>query len=213
MKTPLVVTRCGLILSLLPIGAAAHAQTNHAPVPVVMVEDDVGNGEYPTLAIVIAPDGLSVEVAFDASASSDPDGDVLHFTWGEFDKGFHPFADTVRASRVFRAEDAYHLGLVVSDGSTSVVARFTLYVVTPAVAVEGVIDTVNDEAQPDGKPRQSLLGPLEEAVTSFRNGDTRRAVHFLEIFQRKARVQAVTSDPERAEEVEKVIELLLEKLR
>ena len=62
---------------------------------------------------------------------SDPDGDTLGFLWGEFDEGkFHPFGEGVRTGSVFRAEDTYHLGLVVSDGSTSVVTRFTLFVYT-----------------------------------------------------------------------------------
>jgi hypothetical protein len=214
MRTIAVTIGSALIWCWLAVGGAAQAQTNHPPVPVATVDDDLGNGEYPTLLSVIAPDGLSVEVVFDASASSDPDGDVLHFVWGEFDEGrFHPFAEGVRASNVFPVESFYNLGLVVSDGSSSAVIRFTLSIYTPARAVDALIDALKDDAQPDDKPKQSLLGPLEEALTSFQAGDTSRAVHFLEVFQKKARVQTVTSDPERAEEVERITQLLLDKLR
>ena len=195
------------------MGGVARAQTNHPPLPVVTVEDDFGSDEYPTLKSVLAPDGLSVEVVFDGSASSDPDDDVLHFTWGEFDEGrFHPFGEGVRVSSVFRAESGYNLGLVVSDGSSSVVARFALLVYTPAMAVDILIDALKDDAQP-GKPKQSLLGPLEKALASFQSGDTDRAIHFLHVFQKKARVQTVTSDPERAEEVERITQLLLDKVK
>jgi len=213
MKTMLVVIRCALIGSLLATGGAVQAQTNHPPVPVVTVSDNLVDSEYQGLAWVISPDGSSIEVVFDASASWDADGDALQFMWGEFDEGLDPFAYTARASRVFSAQSLHYLGVVVSDGSASVIAQLRLRIVTPAQAVEVLIDAIKDDAQPDGKPRQSLLGPLEDALTSFENGDTRRAIHSLEVFQGKARVQAVTSDLERAEEVERITQLILDKVR
>ena len=205
MKTMLALA---LIGSLLAIAGVAHAQTNHPPEPVLIVEDNLISHEYPSLARVIAPPGSTIEVFFDASGSWDRDGDALQFVWGEFDDGFKPFAYTERASRTFRSGDWYYMGLMVSDGSVSVLFRFELYITTPAGAVESIIDALKDDAQP-GKPKQSLLGPLEEAVASFQNGDTTRAIHFLEVFQRKARVQTVTTDLERAEDVERILEVLL----
>ncbi len=211
MKAFALITVFVLISCGLTVPPLASAQTNHPPVPAAAVENDLGNGEYPTLLGVISPDGLSAAVVFDASASSDPDGDLLRFTWGEIDKGtFHPFAEGIRVTNVFAASSGYGLGLAVSDGASSTIIRFGLRVWTPAQVVDGwLIDALKDGAQP-GRPKQSLLGPLEQALSSFENGDFGRALHFVSVFQQKSRVQQVTPDGDRAEEVERATQLLLD---
>jgi hypothetical protein len=183
------------------------------PVPVVHVVNEV---RIPTVLdnpggfyFVISPDGVTAKVILDASASSDPDNDPLQFWWGEYDEGsLHAFASGVRVTKEFSAE-SLRLGLAVSDGSTVVESEFIVSIATPARIVTSLIDVIKDDAMP-GKPRHSLVAPLEKAFRDFERGNDRRALQALRVFLRRARVHPVSPDPARAMGVQTLTQVLID---
>ena len=175
---------------------------NEVRIPAVL--DNPGGFFY-----VISPDGVTAEVILDASASSDPDNDPLQFWWGEYYEGsLHAFASGVRVTNEFSAE-SLRLGLAVSDGTTVVEREFIVVIATPARIVTSLIDIIKDDAMP-GKPKRSLIAPLEEAFKDFERGDDRGALRALRLFLRKAGVQPVSPDPARAMGVQTLTQVLID---
>ena len=105
---------------------------------------------------------------------------------------------------------SHRLGLAVSDGSPPLVeSQFIVFIATPAVIVTFMIDVLDDDALP-GKPKHSLIAPLEEAFEDFERGDDEGALRALRVFLRKARVQPVSPDPARAAGVQTLTQVLID---
>ncbi|MGZ6642285.1 MAG: PKD domain-containing protein, partial [Solirubrobacteraceae bacterium] len=67
--------------------------------------------------ITTTPTSVGSLVQFDASTSTDPDGNPLTYAWDLDGNGTYPDATGVTASRSFPAAGTYTVGLRVSDGS------------------------------------------------------------------------------------------------
>src|SRR5688572_15128585 len=182
------------------------------PVPVAHVINEVRAPEVidnPGTFLVIAPDGTNATVIFDGSASSDLESNPLLLEWGESDEGsLHVFATGVRATNEFEVGE-HLLGLTAYRGTSQATTRFILRVRTPEQIVIGIIDVMDDDALL-GKPKRSLRKPLEDAVTSFEQGDTRRALHELRVFLRKTEAQPPSPDPVRTAGVQQLTQMLIE---
>lgn len=76
----------------------------------------------PTASFTISDPTLDVgqQVTFDASASSDPDGDITTYEWDfEYDGGFDPTATGVTASHAYGSEGPRSVALRVTDDVTN----------------------------------------------------------------------------------------------
>ena len=95
--------------SALPRGYVTVGETNGAPTP----DPEPDDNEEPNAAFGVSLESEgSLSYIFDASDSSDPDGDELTYDW---DFGDGEDATGVRVEHTFEAADSYDVKLTVSD--------------------------------------------------------------------------------------------------
>jgi PKD repeat protein len=83
--------------------------------------------------------GVGSPIAFDGSASTDPDGDELEYEW---DFGDGTFAEGVRPSHSYAHEGRYIVTLIVGDGESSSGARAGTRSFASAIVTAGSLDTI-----------------------------------------------------------------------
>lgn len=105
----------------------------------------VGDGNRPpTAALTATPTSGAVplEVAFDASASSDPDGDTLSYTWDFGDGGAPQTTTSPSATHTYERAGAFDASVVATDARGAASAPATARIgpgnTAPQVAIEGV---------------------------------------------------------------------------
>ena len=148
-----------------------------------------------TNLMVIAVDGLTAEVSFDGSLSSDEDNDALEFLWAKDDEGI-PFASGVLATNGL--EVGFHsVALLVNDAESSGADELWIEVITLEDAVDELYGVVIESDIPR-KDKRPLLATLDRVWNSFEDGRLAVGVRQLEVFQKKVLAQVSGKDPETA---------------
>jgi alpha-tubulin suppressor-like RCC1 family protein len=169
---------------------------NHPPAPVVRVFPlFVLSSNYSAFQ-VISPNGSNAVVYFDASLSSDADGDPLTFAW--FDHGTnHLFGSAVVATNVL-AIGANSLALAVSDGHVAVFAPFEVDVISAGDAVGELINLIRNLAAHSGaRPNtwRQLINSLQAAQSEFDKRLWNAGLVRMRIFELRVSIQIQPSDP------------------
>lgn len=128
-------------------------------------EDGYGDGaSAPTAEFSVTPSEPTVgeQVTFDASASSDPDGDIESYEW-EFTGGDTDSTTGQEVARTFDAPGTYEISLTVADGSDSTDDAST----TTQVVVESV-----SESEPTTTTAEATQTPTAEPETSTDESDS-----------------------------------------
>jgi hypothetical protein len=140
---------------------------------------------------IISLDGEGALVT-PAGSATDPDGDVLTFTW-QLDGA--PF---VGGATLDLAIGCHQLTLTVSDGQASCSTSVQVCVITADDAVNQCVQLVNDTPL-QSKNKRPLLATLKAAMAAFADGRLEPAMNQLDAFQNKVRAQLGTSDPAAAQ--------------
>jgi len=183
---PLIQTA---VMATLLSFAAIAAASNGMPIPVVTVVNEIRIPlllDVPNSYYVLSPDAQGAEVFFDASASYDPDGDQLLFSWGG------GLTTDPTTSGHFGSEDYYEMELVVSDGSNVVVQKFTLLVVLPDFMVHEMSNFLwREEGNP--KALYPLARMLNRSAEAYEELDFNEGTRFLHAFSEQLNHETLLS--------------------
>jgi hypothetical protein len=141
---------------------------------------------------VIAQNGRSATVVFDASASYDIDNDALSFRWSRLDGSGEQFvSDNFRSTNVLSG--SVHFRLSVSDGITTTSTNFDIHVLSPVDVVDNLLDAMDKLELARGiriRGRSALDEHLEKAAQYLAQGQPARAVDFLDLYQKRIAAQS-----------------------
>jgi hypothetical protein len=160
---------------------------------------------------VLAPGTNPIPFVLDASASRDPDGNALKFSWEYYvggDEGsFYPLAGGV-ASRfpfyrnrppVLGNSTPHQLIVTVEDRYLADRLWFGVVVLRPQDAARFMWDWLDNNYDAGNDPldvvHQHLIPVLREAEAAFATGDTRAGRRFLRQFERLAKLHLRSRDP------------------
>lgn len=150
-----------------------------------------------TNLMVIAVNGESADVVFDATQSSDADaGDTLSYYWTVDDDG-SPFANTVVATNSLQV-GATLITLLVFDGRSENSEKLQVEVIDLTEALDEVYGAII-ESELLRKDKRPLLATLAGATDAFDAGLLRVGAAKLRAFQQKVRAQASAQFPELAQ--------------
>jgi alpha-tubulin suppressor-like RCC1 family protein len=174
-------------ISVLPV--------NDAPGPVVRVFPlFVLSSNYSAFQ-VISPNNSNAVVYFDASLSTDVDGDPLTFAW--FDQGTnHLFGSTVVATNTLEL-GTNSIILSVSDGQVTEFKPFEVDVISAADAVGELIQFIQNVPPRSGlKPNiwKQLIDALQVAQSEFAQGNWNAGLVHLRMFEFRVSTQIAPID-------------------
>lgn len=149
-----------------------------------------------TNLMVIAVNGESAKVVFDATLSSDADGDALSYYWTVDDEG-SPFANTVMATNSLQVGSPL-VTLLVSDGQSENSEQLQVEVIDLTEALDEVYGAII-ESELLRKDKRPLLTTLGSAMDAFDAGQLKAGTAKLRAFQQKVRAQASAQFPELAQ--------------
>jgi hypothetical protein len=159
--------------------------------------------------LLVAPDNIGALLIFDASNSTDPDGDSLEFFW--FEAGAEePFASGVRVTNVIDI-GAHSIVLRAADGTDVGATSILVDIIPPAQAVEALLLMIDDAAM-DRHNKRPFIASLKAAGASFEQGRMTAATNQLRAFQNKVRAQIAKADPALAAELIQATEDVLRTL-
>jgi hypothetical protein len=178
--------------------------TNHPPVAKIVIYP---LAEFPGMSesVAIGGNGVNAMVVLDGSQSSDADGDPLQYQW--FD-GAQLISTSAVVTGTFSVGE-HVISLVVSDGKDTGTETVTLEVITPAQAVELLIELVQDSFLPHNR-KKPLLASLNAAEASFGRGHSTPAVNQLGAFQHKVHAQVAKIDSALAQELTDVSQEIID---
>ncbi len=155
---------------------------------------------------VISANNSNAAVVLDASASSDPDGDTLAFSW--FADG-SPIGTGVML--VTELEVGSHQIVLLADdgrGGTDT-ATLNVEVITAGEAVEVLVAEI-EAAELDRKTKRPFIASLKSASAAFERGQADTAANVLHAFQNKVRAQIGRTDPELAAELIRIAQEIID---
>ncbi len=177
----------------------------------------VGNPNLPPIADasatatnVISGNGSNAVVHLDGTRSSDPDGDVLTYSWLA-DGSPVPIASGALASAVLEV-GTHQVVLIVDDGTVVDSDTVEVHVITAAEAVEDLVLKVNG-ADIDRKTKRPFIASLKAAAASFERGSNESGLNQLAAFQNKVRAQIARNDPALAEELIAAAQAIIDALQ
>jgi hypothetical protein len=139
---------------------------------------------------VLAPLCSSAKVILDGSRSNDRENDRLQYHWWE---GTNSLGTSALVTSSFIPGD-HIVALQISDAQDSVTVTVTFKVVTPAEAVEFLLNAVDQEslALRDTKPLRSRL---QDSIGSFERCRLKSGIDKLTGFQDKVRERLTATHP------------------
>jgi alpha-tubulin suppressor-like RCC1 family protein len=171
---------------------------NDPPVPIVRVFPSYALSSNYSALQVISPNNTNALVYFDASLSTDVDGDPLTFAW--FDQGTHLFGSTVVATNTLDL-GTNSIILSVSDGQAIVLKPFEVDVISAGKAVGELSDFIQGLSPHSGiKPKtwKQLSDILQMAQSEFDSGNWNAGLVHLRIFRFRVSTQIRPIDEELA---------------
>ena len=141
-----------------------------------------------TPLLVISPNGTNAAVILDGSRSSDPDGDVLQYTWYEAGAS-DPLASGIVAITVLPV-GAHSILLVVDVGLLTDTNAITVDVITTAQAAEQLVAAANSDVSRSAPLRATLAA----AIASIDRSNPAAATNQLLAFQNQVRAQVAPLD-------------------
>lgn len=180
---------------------------NHAPLAKVMVEPDFMVWPDQTNVMVIAVDGLAMDVVLDGSLSSDEDGNVLTHLWAKNDEGA-PFASGPVVTNLL--EVGFHtITLVVDDGKLTDSDVVYIEVLTLEDAVDELYGVLI-ESEMTRKDKRPLLATLDRVWHSIIDGRYNAAAKQLRAFQQKVRAQVAGKNVETGQRMVSVAQQIID---
>ena len=164
----------------------------HPPVAVATVSPRFALSPNATNCFILAPNNAEATVVLDGSHSSDVDNDPLQFAWSADGQTNVLAAGPVAIHRF--AIGPHTVRLLVSDPYDDATARVTFEVITPATAVDQLIQFVN-EASLGSRNKRPLLAILFAAKASLHRHHPLVAVMQLRAFHHLVRDGVARHDP------------------
>jgi PKD repeat protein len=154
-----------LLMALYSCGTAEEAHSTSIDLPLSQSEVDAGGNTQPTASILVSAflEQLGLPITFDATASSDPDGDTLQYSW-DFGDGSTALGDVV--DHAYTAAGPFEVSLSVIDGrGGTALANVAVIIngppiadiVEPATAVVGEPLELNGTSSSDPESNDSAL--------------------------------------------------------
>lgn len=175
------------------IAPANPPPVNRAPVAQIVIEPRFNVWPDQTNVMVIAVDGLAMDVILDGSLSSDEDGDSLTYLWAKDDEGA-PFASGAVVTNSL--EVGFHtVTLVVDDGKLTGSDSVFVEVITLEDAVDELYGVLIESEIPR-KDKRPLLATLDHVWNSIVDGRFNAAAKQLRAFQQKVNAQLTGDNAE-----------------
>src|SRR5262249_18843929 len=136
-----------------------------------------------TLPVVVSPNGTNAAVRLDASHSSDPDLDPLHYYWYE---QAHGTPSAVGVLATLTVPVGPHSFLLAADaGPARSTNSITVAVITSTQAVERFATAATNGVSPS----RALMAALNAALASIDRRNPNSAINQLSAFQNQVRAQ------------------------
>jgi alpha-tubulin suppressor-like RCC1 family protein len=185
------------------------ARPNHAPVPVVRVFPSFVLSSNYSAFQVISPNNSNALVFFDASLSTDVDGDPLAFDW--FADGTNELFGTSVVATNHLDIGTYSMALSVNDGHVTVFQPFEVQVISAAEAVGELINVIqNLSALPARNTWKQSISPLEAAQSEFDNELWNAGLVHLSMFQSRVSRQIGATDPNLANNLNQTAQQIID---
>jgi hypothetical protein len=166
---------------------------NDPPILVATVGPLYPGGFFGTYGTVLSTNGSNAVVIFDATLSSDPDGDPFSILWvfrqTEEVFGLEPLVTNLVPV------GAYIVGVYAYDGVHQPAADLYLQVLTPGDVLEGLLARLGDSGLPR-KPIRPLVSVLKRTIADFDRNRFKQGAHKLREFQRKVHAELGRQYPE-----------------
>ena len=183
---------------------------NEPPVGIIQASPVLTFTGNTTNAVVISADNREAAVFLDGSASFDADGDAISLFWFVDDAAV-PFASGATAS--ITLDPGHHIiSLVADDGRASGTSELAVEIITPAMAVEEILDLLQ-ETKLNRRETRSLSASLRAASLAFEHGYIRKGVIHLAVFHGKVRVIVWPRDRVTAKRLQNAAREIIEALR
>lgn len=156
----------------------------------------------------LALDNSQVCLQFDASGSSDPDGDPLTYSWTVDGAPVDPGTAVGPLLTACLEVGCHTVTVNVSDGQVASACSVSVCVITAGETVHHCIDLV-DNMNLGRKNKRPLLASLKAAAAAFDRGSFGAGMNQLNAFQNKIRAQVAPSNPGGAAELTDCVERIL----
>jgi hypothetical protein len=153
-------------------------------------------GLFGTYGTILSTNGSNAVVIFDATLSSDPDGEPFSILWvfrqTEDVFGLEPLVTNLVPV------GSYIVGVYAYDGVNQPAADLYIQVLTPADILQGLILQLGDSGLPR-KPTRPLVAVLKRTAADFDRNRFKQGAQKLREFQRKVHAELARQYPDQAQ--------------